>query len=200
MKNILHVLASPLGENSFSIKLGNEIVEKLTSKYPEAKVEEYNLIQKEFQHLDGEILGAFASATPEELNERQKKALALSQEAIQKIEEADILVVGAPLYNFGIHSLQKNWLDYVCRAGVTFRYTEDGPEGLMKGKKAYIAMSSGGVYSEGAMKEVDFVAPYLNTVFNFIGIEDVTTYRVEGVAIPELKETALEKAVEAAVI
>ena len=197
MKNILHIIASPLGENSFSIKLGNELVEQLKTKYTDANVEEYDLTKKDFQHLDGEILGAFGSSDPSALNKRQKKALALSEEAIEKLRSADILVIGAPLYNFGIHSLQKAWIDHICRAGVTFKYTEAGSEGLLKDKKAFIAMSSGGIYSEGIMKEADFVAPYLNTVLNFIGIEDVTTYRVEGVAIPGIKEEALGKAVEA---
>lgn len=196
MKNILHVIVSPLGENSFSIRLGSELIEQLKQKYPDANVVDYDLTQKNFGHIDGESLMAFGAEDETQLNAKQKEILAISNEAIDAIKNADIIVVGAPLYNMGIHSLQKAWIDHICRAGVTFRYTEDGAEGLIKGKQAFIAMSSGGIYSEGALQDSDFVSPYLEKILNFIGIEDVTTYRVEGVAIPGIKEEALEKAVE----
>jgi len=95
-----------------------------------------------------------------------------------------------------VHSALKAWIDHVARAGVTFRYTEHGPEGLIKGKKVYIAMSAGGVYSEGPYQPYDFVTPYLKAVLGFMGMTDLTIYRAEGVNIPGIKEYALEKAID----
>ena len=108
---------------------------------------------------------------------------------------ADVLVIGAPLYNFGISSNLKAWIDHLVRAGVTFRYGANGPEGLVPNtKKVYVAMASGGVYSEGFMTAYDFVAPYLKTVLGFIGLTDVTVARVEGTSNPALEPTALATA------
>jgi FMN-dependent NADH-azoreductase len=111
--------------------------------------------------------------------------------------EADMIVIGAPLYNFGISSALKAWIDHIARAGLTFHYTEHGSEGLVKGKKVYLAIAMGGVYSEGPMQAYDFVTPYLKAVLGFIGMTDITVFRAEGTAIPGLKETALEKAIAA---
>ena len=99
---------------------------------------------------------------------------------------ADTIVIGAPRYNFGIPWTLKAWVDHIARAGVTFRYTAEGPEGLMKDKKVYVAMSSGGIYSEGPTAGYDFVAPYLKAVLGFLGITDVTVVRVEGHRLPRL--------------
>ena len=99
------------------------------------------------------------------------------------------------MYNFGISSTLKAWIDHIARAGVTFAYTANGPEGLIKGKKAYIAVTTGGVYSSGDYLPYDFVAPYLKAVLGFIGITDVTIIRAEGFAIPGVQETALETAI-----
>jgi FMN-dependent NADH-azoreductase len=99
------------------------------------------------------------------------------------------------VYNFSIPSVLKAWFDHLARAGKTFKYTANGPEGLVKGKKIYLAIASGAIFSEGEMKSYDFVEPYLRVVLGFLGMTDVTTIRVEGVAIPGLKETALERAV-----
>ncbi len=108
---------------------------------------------------------------------------------------ADTIVIGAPRYNFGIPSTLKAWVDHIARAGVTFRYTA---EGLVKGKKVYVAMSSGGIYSEGPTAGYDFVAPYLKAVLGFLGMTDVTVVRAEGTAFPNLQPTALEKGLASA--
>ena len=110
---------------------------------------------------------------------------------------ADTLVIATPLINFGISSTLKSWLDNVLRAGRTFRYTEAGPEGLAKGKKAYIVVASGGVYSEGPAAAMNHADPYLRTALGFIGITDVEVIRVEGVALgPDAAEKAVEKALD----
>jgi FMN-dependent NADH-azoreductase len=99
------------------------------------------------------------------------------------------------MYNFSIPSTLKAWLDHIVRPGLTFSYSEKGPEGLVKGKKVYLILSTGGIYSEGPMKPHDFVEPYLRFMLGFIGLTDITVFRVEGLAIPGIKETAMEKAI-----
>lgn len=199
MKTILHLISSPRQESSVSIKLGNAIVAQLQEKYPDSQVNEVNLIHENFPHLDAPTLQSFF--TPKESHTMaDQEAIRYSDKAISQLFEADFIVIGAPLYNFSIHSALKAWIDHIARAGVTFRYSEQGPEGLVKGKKVYIAMSTGGVYSEGPYQPYDFVAPYLKAVLGFMGMTDLTVYRAEGVNIPGLKEYALEKAIDSIVV
>jgi FMN-dependent NADH-azoreductase len=194
MKKILHIISSPRGEASLSIKLGNAIIEKIKAEYPGSTVKESNLVKQQFPHLEEAHLTSFftpaESRTPANI-----AAVRHSEEAIQEIKDADIIVIGAPLYNFSIHSALKAWIDHIVRAGITFKYDENGPEGLLKGKKAYIALSSGGIYSDGPMKSLDFVEPYLKHILSFIGLTDITVFRVEGSSIPGVQDTALEKGI-----
>ena len=199
MKNILHIISSPRGAASTSIKLGNAIVDKIQSKYPGSTVKETNLVNKQFPHLEEAHLNAFYTPKEKRSTEGQL-AIKHSDEAIQEIEDADILVIGVPFYNFSIHSTLKAWIDHIARAGVTFQYGASGPEGLIKGKKVYLAIASGGVYSDGPMQAYDFAAPYLKAVLGFLGMTDVTIFRVEGVNMPDLKETALEKGIKSITI
>src|ERR1700694_3507456 len=156
MKKILHIISSPRGEASFSIKLGNAIVEKIKVAYPGSTVKESNLVNKQFPHLEEAHLTSFftpaENRTPENI-----AALKHSDEAIEEILEADIIVIGAPMYNFTIHSTLKAWFDHIVRAGVTFKRGQNGAEGLIKGKKVYIAETTGGVYSEGPLQDHDFI-------------------------------------------
>lgn len=199
MKKILHIISSPRGESSFSIKLGNAIVEKLKALHPDALVKELNLAKQDIPHLSDIHLNAFF--TPADLrSDDLRNVVKFSEESIADLMEADYVVIGAPMYNFAIPSTLKAWLDQVCRAGVTFRYTENGPEGLVQGKKVYLAVTTGGVYSEGPMNSFDFISSYLKAVLGFIGMTDVTVYRVEGTAIPEMKDSALEKGLSSIVL
>ncbi len=199
MKRILHLISSPRGNESFSMKLGNAVIEKLQNEYPGSTVEVVNLIESHVPHLDTAHLRSFF--TPKEhLTADDQEAIRYSDQAISQLQAADIIVIGAPLYNFSIHSTLKAWIDHIARAGKTFRYDEQGPEGLVKGKKVYVAMSSGAVYSEGLYKPYDFVSPYLTTMLGFLGMTDLTIFRVEGVNIPVLKEQALEKAIDSIVL
>lgn len=196
MKKILHVISSPRGNASYSIKLGNEIIEKLKTAYPGSTVKETNLVEHHFPHLEEAHITSFF--TPEEgRTAENKEAIRHSDEAIRDIMEADIIIIGAPMYNFAIHSTLKAWFDHIVRSGVTFRYGSEGKQGLVQGKKVYVAVSSGGVYSEGPMQSYDFVVPYVKTMLAFIGMTDVTIFRVEGTGVSDLKEAAWEKAVGA---
>lgn len=193
---ILHLISSPRGDASFSTKLGDAIIQKLKSANPGASVKMHNLTNTPFPHLEEVHLHSFFTPV-EQRTPAQISAIKHSDDAIAEINDADILVISVPMYNFGIHSTLKAWIDHIARAGVTFAYTENGPVGLIKNKRAYLAIATGGIYSEGAYKSYDFTEPYLRTVLGFIGISDVMTFRVEGLNIPEVKETAMDKAVGA---
>lgn len=193
--HILNIISSPRGAASYSIKLGHGLVEKLQAANPGSTVAVHDLATHPFPHLEEAKLQSLftpaESRTPE-----QHEAARHSDDAIREIQEADAIVIGAPLYNFGIPSTLKAWIDHIARAGITFRYSEAGPEGLVKGKKVYLAVSSGGVYSEGPAMAYDFVVPYLKAVLGFLGMTDVTVVRVEGTATPGAGDAALAKALD----
>jgi FMN-dependent NADH-azoreductase len=195
MAKILHIISSPRGEASNSIKLGNAIINKLKEQHSETAVTVRDLTKGPFPHLEEAHLNAFFTPV-EKHTEENKEAIRHSNEAIKEIFDADILVIDAPMYNFGIPSTLKSWLDHIARAGITFRYTAEGPEGLVKGKKAYLAVTTGGVYSSGPMQSADFVTPYLKTMLGFIGINDVVVNRAEGFAMPDLQGEALQKGID----
>jgi FMN-dependent NADH-azoreductase len=195
MKKILHIISSPRGEESYSIRLGHSIIDRLTAAFPGSVVKENILVNKQFPHLEEAQIASIATQ-PEKRTAQNHEALQHSDEAIQEIMEADIIVIGAPMYNFSIPSTLKAWVDHIARAGVTFKYDEKGPKGLVKGKKVYLAIASGAIYSEGMMKPYDFVAPYLQTVLGFLGITDITVVRAEGTSMPAVKDQAIAKAVD----
>lgn len=199
-KKVLHIITSPRGQDSVSKQLGNVIIEKIKAKYPNSIVKERDLSKEAFPHLDGLQIGSWFTPA-ENRTPEQMKAIKISDEAIAEMQEADIYVFGAPFYNFAITSTLKAYLDHIARPGITFSYKEDGtPEGLLKNKKAYIAIASSGVYSEGVMQSFDFVSPYLKFILGFLGITDITTFRVEGQRIPGFQETALQKGIESVAI
>jgi FMN-dependent NADH-azoreductase len=199
MKKILHIISSPRGAASMSIKLGNAIIDKIKETYPGSTVTERNLVTQKFPHLEESHLISFFTP-PDQHTEENKIAIKNSNEAIAEIFDADIVVIGAPLYNFTIHSALKAWIDHTVRNGITFKYDQNGPQGLIQGKKVYLAVATGGVYSEGPMQSHDFVVPYLKTILAFQGMTDVSVFRVEGTSIPELAEDAYEKGVNSIVI
>lgn len=199
MKRILHLISSPRGDESFSIKLAHAVISKIQNEFQGSTVKTVNLIESNVPHLGKAHLQSFF--TPEEqLTPEDQNAIGYSDQAITELMEADIIVVGAPLYNFSIHSSLKAWIDHIARAGKTFSYFEEGPKGLVNNKKVYIAMSSGGVYSDGMYKPYDFVSSYLNAVLGFLGMTDLSIFRVEGINVNGIKEDALEKAVDSIVL
>ncbi|WP_295767284.1 FMN-dependent NADH-azoreductase [uncultured Mucilaginibacter sp.] len=192
---ILHLISSPRGNESYSLKLGNAVVEKLQAANPGSTVKVHDLANAQFPHLEEVHINSFFTPLENHTPE-YKLAIKHSDDAIAEVEEADAIVIGAPFYNFNIPSTLKAWIDHMARAGKTFRYTDAGPEGLIKGKKVYVAISSGGVYSEGPMKAYDFIEPYLRAVLGFLGMTDITFYRAEGLKMPALQENALQKAID----
>ncbi len=196
MKKILNIISSPRGANSYSIQLADALLDKLKVEYSDSQVKTVNLVEKHFPHLEESHLVSFFTPVPQQ-TEKDKEAISHSNEALGDKMAADILFIDAPMYNFAIHSTLKAWIDHIVRSGITFSYSEKGAEGLVKGKKVYLILSTGGVYSDGPMKANDYVEPYLRFMLGFIGLADITTLRVEGTAYPDLKDTALEKAINA---
>jgi FMN-dependent NADH-azoreductase len=194
MKHILHLKSSIQGAASYSVKLGQAIVEKIQDKYAGSTGEELSLADIEIPHLNATVLRTFF-IPGDQLTEEEKESVSFSDELVKQLFAADIIVIGAPLINFTIHSALKAWIDHITRAGITFGYGENGPIGKVTGKKVYVAMSSGGVYSEGPGKANDFVAPYLKAFLGFLGMTDLTVFRAEGLKVPGVKERAMEKAI-----
>jgi FMN-dependent NADH-azoreductase len=196
---ILNLISSPRGNESFSIKLGDAIVEKLQQAYPGSTVITRNLVAQPFPHLEESHLRSFFTPAEQHTPELAE-AVKHSDKAIAELLAADAIVIGAPMYNYTIHSSLKAWIDHIVRAQKTLRYSENGPEGLVKGKKVYVAISSGGIYSAGELKAMDFTEPYLRTILGALGMTDVHFYRVEGVKIPGVQDTALEKGIESIMV
>jgi len=199
MKKILHIISSPRGEESNSTLLGKSIIEKLQKEYPGSTVVTNNVVDKNYQPLQSVHVTAYKlpdeSHTPE-----QRKALKDSDEAVAQLLHADIIVISIPLYNFTIPAVLKGWVDHVVRGGKTFSYQTGRPEGLVTGKKVYLAIASNGVYSDGPMKPMDHAEPYIRFILGFMGMTDITTYRIEGSGMPGVMETAVKKGLESVMI
>ncbi len=192
---ILQIIASAQGANSYSTRLSQGIIDKLLAAHPGSTVVVRNVATHPFPHLEEAHLQAFFTPA-ESRSPEQQQAVRHSDEAIAQVMAADVLVVGVPFYNFSISSSLKAWLDHLTRANITFRYAATGPEGLITGKKVYLALASGGIYSEGPMQPYDFAVPYLRFMLGFLGMTDITVARAEGVKVPEFEATALQKGLD----
>jgi len=194
MPQILLVTSSPRGPQSYSTQVARSLAEELAASHPGTRIVERDLAGNPLPHIGADFLSGLA--TPQESRTAsQSAAVALSDEIIAEVSAADIIVVASAMINFGLSSTLNTWFDYLLRAGGTFRYSEKGAEGLVKGKKAYIVEARGGVYSQGPMKAADFQEPYLKQLLGFIGVTDVETIAVEGVAFgPEVAEKAFAAA------
>jgi FMN-dependent NADH-azoreductase len=194
MSNVLLIHSSVFGEKSQSLGLARDFLKR----YPHRSLVERALSPQTMPHLDGETFAAMGTPATE-LDGRQQAAVALSDELIAELEAANTIVLAAPMYNFSIPSTLKAWIDHVARRGRTFRYSEKGPEGLLKGKKVIVLAARGGVYSNGApAAALDFQEPYLRAVLGFLGLTDVTFVHLEGLSMgPEAAETNRGKALAA---
>jgi FMN-dependent NADH-azoreductase len=189
--NILQINSSARRDASHSTRLANRIVGRLIAADPEAKVTLRDLNDHPHPELDEAALQALFSPATQRTPE-QAARVALDDALIGEIQAADVVVLGVPMYNFGVPAQLKNWIDAIARAGVTFRYTAQGPEGLLKGKKVYVALARGGKYRG---TPADTQVPYLRTVFTFLGLTDVQFVYAEGLAMgPEAEHDAIEAA------
>ena len=194
MSNILLITSSPRGDASLSTRIATDLAEDLRDARPGTTLVARDLAAQPPAHIDGDFTGGIFTA-PESRTPGQQAAVADSDAVVDELLAADTLVIATGIYNFSIASTLKSWIDNVARAGRTFRYTEKGPEGLATGKKAYLVVASGGVYSEGPAAPLDHAVPYLKSVLGFLGITDVEVIRIEGVAMgPDVAEKAVAAA------
>ena len=156
-----------------------EVVERLHENAPESTLTVRDLNNVPHPVLDEAALGALFTPANQRTPE-QAARVALDDALIAELQAADVVVLGVPMYNFGVPAQLKNWIDAISRAGVTFRYTEKGPEGLLKGKKVYVALTRGGQYRNTPS---DTQVPYLKTVFTILGLTDVQFVYAEGLAM-----------------
>lgn len=195
MTNILIVDSAATGDASVSRRLTRELEAILRGRGP-VRIVRRDVGSNPVPHLTAETTPAIRGA--EAATDAAREALALSDALIAELKAADIVVVGAPMYNFGMPSTLKAWFDHVLRAGITFRYSEAGPEGLLKGKKAIVIESRAGLYSSGPSAAMDSQEPHLRTLLGFMGLDDATFVRVEKLAFgPDQAAASIAEAVEA---
>ncbi len=194
MKRVLLVTSSAAGAQSRTRQVADRVVQALLTRDPGSRVVVRDVARDPLPHVDDAFLAGMARAEPER-TAAQHEALMRSDALIGELAAADVVVIAAPMYNFGIPSALKAWIDHVARAGRTFRYTANGPEGLLKGKRAVLVLSRGGVYTKGPMLRLEFQESYLRGVLGFLGIDDVQTIHIEGVAFgADVAEAAVNRA------
>lgn len=185
--NILQINASARREGAHSTRVANATTERLLAQNPQATLTLRDLAVNPHPALDEAALGALFTAADQRTPE-QAARVALDDALIAEIQAHDVVVLGVPMYNFGVPVQLKNWIDAIARAGVTFRYTAAGPEGLLQGKTVYVALARGGRYRG---TEADTQVPYLKTVLGFLGLTDVRFIYAEGLAMgPEAVDAA----------
>ena len=178
---ILQINTAARSEGANSTKLAAAISRRLKAKHPEALLEVRDLAANPHPVLDEAALGALFTP-PDQRTPEQAARVALDDALIAQTQSADVIILGVPMYNFGVPVQLKTWIDAIARAGVTFRYTENGPEGLIKGKKVYLALARGGIYRDTPN---DSQVPYLKTVLGFLGMTDIECVYAEGLAMGE---------------
>lgn len=171
---VLEVAASGRGKDSVSRMLSADLIGALEARHGNVDLTRRDL-SRGLPFVDEAWINANFTA-PEDRNSEQRTALAGSDALVAELQAADVIVIGAPIYNFGIPAALKAWVDMIARARLTFRYTENGPEGLLQGKKAYLVVASGGVPVDSPM---DFATPYLRHALAFVGITDVEVIAAE---------------------
>ncbi|MDF2475195.1 MAG: FMN-dependent NADH-azoreductase [Sphingobacterium sp.] len=194
MKNILHIISSPRAEASASRKLGNAVIQKIREKYSDSSVKERDLTKSKVPLLEEVHINTFFTPA-ENHSEEQQSISKYSEDLISELKEADIIVIDSPMYNFSVPATLRAYFDFTSRAGYTFKYDENGPKGLLSDKKLYVAFTSGNIYSEGPYQLYDSNIPYIKNIFGFYGISDISVFRAEGLSIPGIMETSLEKAI-----
>jgi FMN-dependent NADH-azoreductase len=181
------------GAGSHSTRLAEELVQALAGAHPEAQVTVRDLARNPHPVLDEAALKALMTPADQRTG-AQAARVALDDALIRELQAADVLVLGVPMYNFGISVQLKTWLDAVARAGVTFRYTDQGPVGLLAGKTVYAVMTRGGVHQG---RPTDVVEPYLRTVLGFLGMTDLHFIFAEGLGMgPDAEARGLAAARE----
>jgi len=188
---ILQINSSARVEGANSTRLANAVTARLLAKHPGASVTVRDLAVTPHPVLDAAALGALFTPADQRTPE-QAARVALDDALIAEVQAHDVIVLGVPMYNFGVPVQLKTWLDAIARAGVTFRYTANGPEGLIQGKKVYVAFARGGIYRG---TPADSQTPYIQTILGFLGMTDVKYIYAEGLAMgPEAVDKGFTQA------
>ncbi|MGB4073279.1 FMN-dependent NADH-azoreductase [Pseudomonas sp.] len=191
MANVLVIESSARQQGSVSRQLTAQFIANWTAANPADSIQVRDLAVDQVPHLDANLLGGWMTPAGQQ-SEAEQAALALSNTLTDELLAADVLVLAAPMYNFAIPSTLKAWLDHVLRAGVTFKYTETGPQGLLSGKRAFVLTARGGIYAGSAQ---DHQEPYLRQALAFVGIHDVSFIHAEGLNLGgEFMEKGLNQA------
>ena len=197
-KNVLIIKSSTAADHSVSSEIADFLVNELKNKSNTQQDYQFtirDLAKTPVPFLNTETVQAFYTPA-EALNAEQQTLLAPSMEYISELQTADIIVIASAMHNFSITGLLKAYIDQICRIGLTFQYTAEGPQGLLKNKQAVIITSSGMEFDNDYVKAMDFQTPYLQRILNFVGIEDVQHIPVQGLAhedkVPSIKEGAKE--------
>lgn len=185
MNQILHIDASGRETSSVSRKLSNQIIQKISD---DKSTVSYRDVSQGLPFVDEMMIGAYYTQKTER-SEQQNQAIAISDAIVEELMAADTVVIGMPIYNFSMPAGFKAWSDLAARVGETFKYTENGPVGLLEGKKAYIAVVSGGTK---VGSEIDFLTPWLRHYLGFIGIHDVEIVQAE--ALNQNGDNAIDEA------
>ena len=193
MSRVLVIESSARQQDSVSRQLTADFVTQWQAAHPQDQVQVRDLAKQPVPHLDEALLGGWMKPV-EQQSEAEQAAAVRSNQLTDELLAADVLVLAAPMYNFAIPSTLKAWLDHVLRAGVTFKYTETGPQGLLTGKRAFVLTARGGIYAGSGL---DHQEPYLRQALAFIGIHDVQFIHAEGLNMgAEFQEKGLAKARE----
>lgn len=195
MSTLLQINASIHGPQGHSSQLADRFVAAWRSRHPDGRVIHRDLAADPVPHLTAERFGAFLTA-PELRTDTQRQIAGYSDQLIRELRDADVIALGLPMYNFGVPSQLKAYFDHIARAGETFRYTAEGPVGLLKGKRVYVFASRGGLYA-GA--PIDTQTPYVRDFLAFLGMREVQFVYAEGLAIDAQKRAASLEAAHAAV-
>ena len=194
MNRILMVVSSPRGTQSSSQRIAQRLVDELVATDGHATLTVRDLAANPLPHV-GESFVSGLHKPADRRTVEEAEAIARSDALVDELIAAATIVIATPMYNFGVPSTLKAWIDHVARAGRTFRYTANGPQGLLAGKRAILVVSRGGVDSKGPAMAMDFQESYLRSVLGFLGITDVRTIHVEGIALgPEAASQAIERA------
>lgn len=208
MAKVLYITANPKAdEQSYSLSVGRAFLEAYRKERAEDQIIELDLYQTDIPHIDTDVFSGWGKLQQgkgfEELSADEKAKVARINELTEQFVAADKYVFVTPMWNFSFPPKVKAYIDTICIAGKTFKYTSEGPVGLLNGRKAVHIQARGGVYSEGPAKDMEFGDRYLRTIFQFVGITDVTSIYVEGMAqmpdqADQIKEKAIARAKEVA--
>lgn len=191
---LLHIQVSPALLNSSSRKISNYLVEKIKKEKPGIIETILDLDSNPIPHLNGLTISAFFTH-PEKRTPEQHAAIKLSDQLVDQLLDTDVVVISTPMWNLGLPSVLKAWFDHITRAGRTFAFTGEGKVGLVHGKKVYVVLSSGGLFSAGPTMNDDQCSPYFKSALSYIGINDVEIIRVEGNNMPSVSGAAIPTAI-----